>query len=224
LRVFCDFDGTVAQSDATDVVLERLAGEHWRHIEADWIAGRIDSAECMARQIALVEASESALHAVLDSIELDPGFASFAAWCESAAVPLAIVSDGVDVFIHRILARRGLSRLPVIANRLERVGETRYRLSHPWRSEGCGAGVCKCAVTALREAGAEPSPIMYVGDGRSDFCVSNRVDVLFAKGALAEYARTRQLSHQLYETFWDVAAGLAGLIEPSRARPRETRF
>jgi 2,3-diketo-5-methylthio-1-phosphopentane phosphatase len=212
MHVICDFDGTVTLQDTTDVVLERLARPEWRELEEAWLGNQISAAECMRRQIALIEASPEELHEVLDQAPLDPGFLDFVAWCDARSIPLAIVSDGVDGFVFRILARHRLERLPVIANRL-RVGQS-WTLEQPWAREGCaaGSGVCKCHAAKLQKPARARRPMVFVGDGRSDFCVSARADILFAKGALAEYAQSRAQPFHPFETFHDVRTVLSRLI------------
>lgn len=210
MRILCDFDGTITQQDTTDRVLEALADPAWRDLEARWVAGEITASDCMRRQIALIRGGQGALDAVLDGAALDPGFRDFVAWAERRGLPVAVVSDGVDYFIARILARCGLGHLPVFANRL--AGEAgAWRLEQPWTRAGCaaGSGVCKCEVAGpwTRDC---PSTV-YVGDGRSDFCVSGRADLLFAKGALADYARARGQAFLPFETFHDVTSALARL-------------
>lgn len=216
MHVFCDFDGTVSTVDTTDHVLSRLALPAWEELEADWLAGRLDAAACMRGQIALIQGADAELDSALDEIDIDPGFTDFAAWCAANGVPLTIVSDGVDHFIRRILGRRGLGGLPIVANRLAGRAGGRI-LEQPYRREGCaaGSGVCKCDVAAGR-AGSDPM-IVYVGDGRSDFCVSQRADLLFAKDALADYAAGRGQPHEVYETFHDITATLSDLLKARRA-------
>ncbi len=141
MYVFCDFDGTITTVDTTLKVLDRLAAPAWEALEADWRAGGIDAAACMRGQVALIGGDDAALDAVLDEVELDPGFHDFAVWCADRGVPLAVVSDGVDYFIRRILARHGLGALPVVSNRLGGRAGAR-ELSHPHRREGCAAGAC----------------------------------------------------------------------------------
>jgi len=216
MHVFCDFDGTISVGDTTDLVLSRLAAPSWQDVESEWLAGRIDAASCMRQQVALIGGSDADLDEVLDGVELDPGFARFAAWCADRAIPLSIVSDGVDRFIRQILARHGLGGLPIVSNELAgRPGARELRQPH--RRAGCaaGSGVCKCAVTAAAPVGGRQ--MVYVGDGRSDFCVSQRADVLFAKGALADYAAGRGQAHHVYDTFHDITAKLAPLLAARRA-------
>lgn len=208
MRVYSDFDGTIALEDVTDLVLRNLAHPEWEQVEDAWIRGDIDSRECMSRQVAMISAEKSDLDALLDTVEIDPGFPAFAAWCANTHIPLAVVSDGVDYFISRILARFGLERLPVFANRLvfEKQG---YSLASPFREPACltGSGVCKCTVVG----GAAPF-LVYVGDGRSDRCVSAHATLLFAKDSLAEFCETQGRAFLPFATFHDVRAHVAGVV------------
>jgi len=209
MQIFCDFDGTITTLDTTDHVLSRLATPAWEELEADWCAGRIDAAACMRGQIALLQGDDRALDAVLDEVELAAGFGDFVDWC---------AREGVDRFIRRILARHRTPDLPIVSNRL--MGrESARRLAQPHRRDGCaaGAGVCKCEATQRRMgAGNARATLVYIGDGRSDFCVSARADLLFAKDALADYAERRGQAHHPFTTFHDVLAALEPLVGSRR--------
>lgn len=210
IRVFCDFDGTITTRDATDFVLERLAPPGWLEIEAIWQRNEIGSAECMRQQMALISCTKKELNFVLDEVEIDEGFSDFAAFCRYSKIPVTIISDGVDYFIHRILSRRKLDEFPVIANKLTITDSNSYRLTSPWRSAACisGAGVCKCSIV-----GKEKAHRMYVGDGRSDFCVSTNPETVYAKGSLAAYCEKNNTSYTPYKNFHDVTAGLERLLQ-----------
>jgi 2,3-diketo-5-methylthio-1-phosphopentane phosphatase len=213
MRIFCDFDGTIAKVDTTDLVLTRLADPAWEALEERWTRGEITAAECMRGQVALIGGDDAALDAVLDSVQLADGFGEFVAWCQANAVPLTVVSDGVDRFIARILDRHGLGHLPVIANHLVGNAELGRRLEQPWSRAGCaaGSGVCKCQVAAKSdERIGDPSDLMvFIGDGRSDFCVSGRADLLFARDKLAAYARSRAVPHHEFSDFHTITTTLA---------------
>jgi len=118
MQAFCDFDGTISKDDVTDLILERFALPQWRDIEEEWVEGHITSAECMRRQMALVRTTLRDLDELLDGVEIDPGFASFKSFCDANDIRLTIVSDGVDYFIKRLLTKRGMSGIEVIANTL----------------------------------------------------------------------------------------------------------
>jgi 2-hydroxy-3-keto-5-methylthiopentenyl-1-phosphate phosphatase len=200
MLIFCDFDGTIAKVDTTDLVLTRLADPVWEDLEERWTRGEITAAECMRGQVALIGGDDAALDAVLDSVELADGFTA-----------LTVDSDGVDRFIARILARHGLDHLPVVANSLAGEAGAR-RLEQPWARVGCaaGSGVCKCQVATGDESANNPDDLMvFIGDGRSDFCVSGRADLLFARDKLAAYARSRAMPHHEFSDFHTITTTLA---------------
>jgi 2,3-diketo-5-methylthio-1-phosphopentane phosphatase len=219
LRVLCDFDGTISVADTTDAIFDRFAPS-WRIIEALWEAGEIGSADCMRRQIELMDASADELDEALDELEIDPTFPAFVRFCDAAKIELTVVSDGVDYFIRRILRNAGLTHLPVRANRLIRRETRRYSLSHPYQAEDCatGAGTCKCAQT---EAGTAPGYTILIGDGRSDFCVSHKADAVFAKKSLLRYTGEQGIAAFEYSTFAGVQAVLEGLL---RSRQQSRAF
>jgi 2-hydroxy-3-keto-5-methylthiopentenyl-1-phosphate phosphatase len=208
MRVFCDFDGTISIQDATDVILARFADPEWRDIEEQWKQGAIGSAQCMERQVALIGATTQELDAALDDIEIDPSFPAFAGFCRSHKIPLTITSDGVDYFIHRILARHGLPPLPVIANHLTirgHNGSSRYQLTSRFSEVTCesAAGICKCHCV-----GSAIGTRVFIGNGRSDFCVADKPELVFAKGALAEFSLGQGIAFIPYLQFSDVAQEL----------------
>jgi 2-hydroxy-3-keto-5-methylthiopentenyl-1-phosphate phosphatase len=218
VHVYCDFDGTVSVQDATDFVLSRLADPEWRAIEQLWQDGKIGSGECMRRQISLLRATRRELDEVLCDVDVDPFFPSFIDFCAVRGVPVTIVSDGVDYFIKRILQKRGLSHLPIIANRLvvtSRGGQSSYRLLSPHADPGCAttAGVCKCR--SLNPHGQR----IYVGDGRSDFCVSAKPEFVFAKGELADHCTERNVRYFAYCDFSDVTSILQHAVPYFQNQP-----
>jgi 2-hydroxy-3-keto-5-methylthiopentenyl-1-phosphate phosphatase len=224
MHVFSDFDGTISVEDATDFILSRFADSEWEIIEDEWKRGLIGSAECMQRQIALIHATRQELDQALDEISIDPGFKSFNDFCWEHGIPVTVISDGVDYFIKRILARHHLEYLPIIANELAITGlngHTSYRLSSPYSDPACASasGVCKC------RAVASPDMRIYIGDGRSDFCVSDKPDLIFAKGKLAEYCTQKSIPFIAYCQFTDVTRALQqALPEIIRREPTVANY
>jgi len=203
--IFCDFDGTVSVRDVTDVLLETYAESQWQDIEALWRAGRIGSMECMRRQVSLLRCSAKELDALADAVAIDPWFPDFVAACRDAAVPVAILSDGLDYVIRRVLRNNGLADLPVHANRLEMLGDGRYALSFPHAAADClaASGTCKCAL--MRDLRLPGTEAVLVGDGASDFCAAREAaGFVLAKGSLLAHCREFALPHAAYNDFQDV--------------------
>jgi 2-hydroxy-3-keto-5-methylthiopentenyl-1-phosphate phosphatase len=76
------------------------------------------------------------------------------------------------------------------------------------------------AVEAL--AGGET--IVFVGDGRSDFCVSAKADLLFATGRLQAHCRAEDISFIPFTNFTDVLAALRRIHDMPVRRPDEPAF
>jgi 2-hydroxy-3-keto-5-methylthiopentenyl-1-phosphate phosphatase len=197
-RVLVDFDGTIAPTDTTDLLLERFAEPEWHSIEDDWKAGRIGSRECLVRQIDLVRATPMEMDSFMNSIEIDPGFSRFVDFVQGLGYPIAVVSDGLDRTIGNVLDRNNID-IEYFANRLEWRGGNRWRLSFPHARSDCSAlsGNCKCSF-------AEGQPRQFkvlVGDGRSDFCLAGRADLVLAKSGLLNHCRKNDLPHIAFDDF-----------------------
>lgn len=211
-KILCDFDGTVSVEDITDSLLERFARPGWQTIEQAWRRGEIGSHDCMAEQVALLDASRDEIDAHLDTMMIDRAFAAFVAEVEDAGIELAIVSDGLDYAIRRILDAHGLGRLPIIANRLEPVDPRRWRLEFPHGSPTCriASGNCKCASAASSRDGQRR--VLLIGDGASDFCVAAEADLVFAKHRLIEHCRSAGIAYVPITGFADALDLLPTLL------------
>ena len=213
-RLLVDFDGTIASVDTTDALLERFAAPAWQDIEEDWKAGRIGSRECMVRQIDLVRATRVEMDEFIAGIEIDPDFPSFARLCGRLGHTVSVVSDGLDLAVGAVLRRHGLD-LPYSANHLQWVAEDRWRLTFPHARSDCRAlsGNCKCSAAGT---GAR-APTIVVGDGRSDFCVAERADLVLAKDSLLQHCIKSDLPHVAFEDFAQATEILASWLEERNA-------
>ncbi|MBX9588311.1 MAG: MtnX-like HAD-IB family phosphatase [Hyphomonadaceae bacterium] len=205
-----DFDGTIAPVDTTDLLLERFAASAWRDIEEEWKAGRIGSRECMVRQIDLVRATPAELDALIRTVDIDQGFRSFVSLFRHLGHALVVVSDGLDRTIRTVLDRNDID-VPYFANHLRWRGDDRWRLTFPHARSDCASlsGNCKCSFAEGR-----PSELnILIGDGRSDFCLAGRADLVLAKASLLKHCRNASLPHIAFENFDEATKLLAGWLE-----------
>jgi 2,3-diketo-5-methylthio-1-phosphopentane phosphatase len=209
-HVFVDFDGTIASLDTTDSLLERFAAPEWRQIEVDWKAGLIGSRECLVRQIDLVRATPAQLDDFIAHVEIDPDFGDFVDLCLEGGHQVTVVSDGLDRTVAAVLQRHDLN-LPFYANRLEWRGGDRWRLRFPHARSDCRSlsGNCKCQFTDT----ARLELRMVIGDGRSDFCIARRADLVLAKSALLPHCLEAGLPVRAFENFEHAASILAGWLD-----------
>ena len=204
--VLIDFDGTIATCDTVDAILERFALPEWREIEARWQSGEITSKTCMSEQVALIRATPEELNAFIDELEIDPDLQATLDLCAQHSARAVVVSDGLDYTIRRLFERAGI-QADVRSNHLKHAGGDRWTLSFPHERAACviGAGNCKCATT--------DAATVLIGDGRSDFCVAQSADVVFAKDALAEHCEEAGILYQSFRSFHDIAAVIGDVID-----------
>ena len=200
-----DFDGTIAPTDTVDALLEQFADPAWQRIEAQWLAGSINSQECMKAQLALVTANRTALEGFLESVAIDPHFEDFVR-CASPFADIAVVSDGLDYPIRHALRKIAIPPLPIYANSVEFLMRG-LDISFPYADATCihQSGVCKCAVARSLDPGKESSTVL-IGDGRSDRCIARSAAYVFAKGALRKYCDEEGIAHTSFDSFKDVLA------------------
>ena len=220
-QAWVDFDGTITAVDVLDELIRRHAvDDSWRAVEADWQAGRIGSRQCLSRQLAAVRAIDADLARLVADVPLDPGVGRLFATLAAAAVPATIVSDGLAPFITALMARAGLSAVPVRSNDVVRRG-TAIDLVCPHASAACrsAAAHCKCgSIVELTAVGRDRQ--IYVGDGRSDLCPARTTDVVFAKGTLAASLAAEGVAFLPFRTLDDVADALAAAWASPAVVPR----
>jgi 2,3-diketo-5-methylthio-1-phosphopentane phosphatase len=221
--VFLDFDGTITLRDATDAILDAFADPEWLQIEDAWLSGQIGSRECLAAQMALVNATRDQVDRLLDDIGVDPGFAMLLGTCAARAAPVHIVSDGFDYCIGRILGREDLhlrERLTsshIVSSSLgPEGGRWRATFAHPPCAHGCAT----CKPAAMERLSPTGAVTVFVGDGMSDRYAAACANVVFAKDKLAAFCDNASIPYTPYDTLAAVAEGIERLLEASAPRPR----
>ena len=221
LQVIVDFDATITLEDSTDQLLQRFADPAWTRIEADWVEGRIGSHACMTEQVALIRATPQEIDTFAASVAIDWHFKSFERLCSRLGVPLMIVSDGLDRVIARVLAKAGLDHVPFAANHLSHEGADRWRLGAPHAAADCASdsATCKCAVAGQRG----PRQTLLIGDGRSDYCLAERADFVFAKSKLLRHCQRGGIAHTSFVDFAEAADHLIALFNAQASATRDAR-
>lgn len=160
----------------------------------------------MNRQARLIRGTPAELARFIAAIELDDGVREVVEVCRAAKVAYAIASDGYDVVIEGVLKRLRLD-CPIASNHLVSLGEDRWQLFSPHSQPACRsrAGTCKCAL-------ADAAGVIVIGDGKSDFCVAERADHVFAKGRLAQHCRERGIHHTEFSSLREVLEPLAAML------------
>jgi len=206
--VTIDFDGTISRTDVTDAVIRKFARDGWQEAEELWEAGQIGSRECLARQMALIDAPLAQIIAYAATQPIDPAFAEFMDVLNSHGIPYAILSDGFTPIIRGILAQAGLQDIPVYASDLSQ-DKGKVKTFFANTSASCHSGTCKCRTAALL---AGDLPIVHIGDGRSDFCIAQKAAYVFCRGKLTGFCVEKELAHSPFMDFSEVSSVVRALL------------
>jgi 2,3-diketo-5-methylthio-1-phosphopentane phosphatase len=220
----CDFDGTVARADVGNQFFARFVpdGPAHRALLERWSAETVGGREILARECELAEVSEAEALAFADQhAAIDDAFPAFVAAARAAGGEVAIASDGLLLYIRRILDLHGLQHVEASGNDLSFDGRRiTPRFGSP-EGEGCGrCGSCKGAVLARRAAGYART--VFIGDGLSDRCGARAADVVYAKGDLAAWCAREGIAARPFTTFTGIAA-IEGLPLSDAADRMESR-
>ena len=213
--VICDFDGTISQQDVGIAVIEALNLQEAWEIELRWRRGEIGSMECLAQQWGMVKLPATELLALIDSLPVDWHFLRFVELCRQRRVGLVVVSDGLDIYVDRMLARMGFSPcsgekaasredscLPRFVNHADLTRDG-VKVTFPHRSDDC-ALCANCKTAHLFRLRPHFSRTIYIGDGYSDCCPARYADIVFAKAHLAEFCQQQRLPHIAFNDFSDI--------------------
>ena len=203
-EIFCDFDGTITKTDTLNDFLHKFASVQWMDIEKEWTSGKIGSKACLTRQIGcLKQISYEQLDSFFDSVEIDEKFIDFYYYIRAKKIPFTVVSDGFDYFIKNVFKRYGLDEICFFSNELY-VKSGRFKTAYPYENSLCKfkSGTCKCKVVIDNKK--KDRTTVYIGNGLSDICVLDKVDIVFAKDYLANYCKEKKIDYLEFKNFENI--------------------
>jgi 2,3-diketo-5-methylthio-1-phosphopentane phosphatase len=208
-QVWIDFDGTLTKTDVLDTLIAKYSkDDSWRAIELAWQEGRIGSRACLEYEFNLLRIFDHELNAEIRDVQLDPGAKALMCLLRTHDIPTAILSDGVDWIIERILKQCSIP-LPAIRANTARHGGERLELVCLTNNSDCASAAahCKCASRDKLHGIARVS--IYIGDGQSDLCAARGCEIVFAKDRLGEAFSKEGLPFRRFDTLIDVHRDLS---------------
>jgi 2-hydroxy-3-keto-5-methylthiopentenyl-1-phosphate phosphatase len=207
--VLLDYDGTVTTVDTGVHLLERVGEPGWMAVDDEYAAGAIGSRECISRQWAMLPKDEALLREVAREVPLDPGFDDLLDGLRAAGADLLVVSDGFGFHVEEAMAARGV---PVLTNAVD---WTTGDITFPNEDRCCPCTTCgTCKQAPIKDAKRAGRRTVFVGDGTSDRKAALIADVVFAKGALADWCDDAGVDHHRFDTLADVHRMLLGQDPP----------
>ncbi len=223
LRVYCDFDGTLAAEDVGNRLFRTFGGERAEDIVRQYRSGQINARECLSREChSIGQVKKEELLSFVSRFRLDPHAVEFVRFCRSNDIPLTILSDGLDLYVEKILSDADLGDVPWFANRatwIEGPQGAELVPSFPYRDEHCDrCGNCKR--NHIVTGSADDDVVVYIGDGFSDRCPVRYADIVFAKNDLLVYCQQQNISYFEFRHLGDVRDRLEKIVGKKRIKQR----
>jgi len=205
--VFCDFDGTITQKDTFIDVANRLVPEVWGPLQAQLYASEITLHEAVSQMVAAIGSEHyPSIVAGAKSYALRPGFGEFVRFLKGEAIPLVVVSGGLqDVVESALEAHRG-GITNIHAAQIDDSADY-LRIHCEYESKTEIVAKAKVMQQYVPEGGALDA--VLIGDSLTDFELALQVPLVFARDRLAQYLRERDRAYIPWEDFSDVQAYLA---------------
>ncbi len=221
IKIFVDFDGTIAKKDVGDHLFMEFGDlEVINEIADRWIAGEISSA-IFWRELfdSLPDVEKADMDLFLKKMEIENGFKNFLKLCDENNLEIIVVSDGLDYYVDNILANNELSHLKVYTNKLHFIGNNKMEPSFPYMDEECK--ICaNCKRNHIINNSSDDDITIYIGDGLSDTCPAQFTDYIFAKRSLLKYCEKNRISYYPFNDFYDVIPRIEKLLSKRMIKKR----
>jgi 2-hydroxy-3-keto-5-methylthiopentenyl-1-phosphate phosphatase len=144
------------------------------------------------------------------------GFTDLVEFAEQRGHRLVVMSAGFRSVIDLVMGDLGLEHLEVVSNEAVFSGDGCTLVFSDDRGELCELCDRRCKRHAMRVR-HEGEPVVYVGDGISDRCVSGLADLVFARAGLAAWLDERDREYLPFDDFHQVIDGVRAFEAGERA-------
>ena len=206
--IVSDFDGTITLEDSNDRLIKAFGNAEVNQIEADFMVGKVSNRRAFELIFDVMHiTADQYKEFITADINIDPKFDEFLELVHKRAITLLIVSAGFRQAVEYVLGTQRLENVEVYANDL--LGEPYIKPIFATKNPDCDkpigpCGNCKreCLKMIRQKSGRK---ILYIGDGITDRCVIEEVDILLAKDYLAKYCDEHGLPYVPFSDFADVS-------------------
>ncbi len=198
----CDFDGTIIRNNLSVLLRDTFAQGDWQSIESDYLLGQLTVEQSNILQFAFIkEPKEKLQEFVSQHIELRSGFLEFVRYCRKNAIPIVIVSSGLDFYIKPVLAQISMPDLELHCGKTF-FGKDGIIVSY-YDSEDniIKKGFKRKHLSSLKKRG---NNVVYIGDGLSDLESARQADYVFATGHLSKLLSLESVLYYPFSNFKDV--------------------
>ena len=203
--IFCDFDGTITNSDNIISLMKKFAPPEWEPIKDDILAQRMSIQEGVGAMFALLPSSmkEELTRYILDTAVIRDGFREFVQYTRENQIPLYIISGGIDFFVEPML--EGIVQKEQIYCNGSDFSTEFINILWPHACDGDCVNECGCCKPSLiRRLSTSEDYKIVIGDSITDLQAAKLADKVIARDFLLDKCKELNLNYESFTTFFDV--------------------
>jgi len=219
--IFCDFDGTITETDNIFSLMTQFVPEESKKIAEAMITQTISFKDGLSAmfQLLATQQKDDIVQYLMDTAKIREGFGDFVRYAQDNNIPFYIVSSGVGFFIEPLVEKYG-SFTGIYCNQADFSGK-QIQLIYPnscdqecshFSTQGCGC--CKSSV--MRTVAADDHFKIVIGDSLSDFEAAKQADIVLARDHLIHRCEELQIPYKPFTTFYDCLQAIEEIIEPHK--------
>lgn len=212
--IFCDFDGTITDTDNIIAIMKQFAPPEWNAIKDDVLSQNISVKEGVGKMFSLLPTSskEEIIDFILGHAKIRDGFKEFVSFTREHDIPLFIVSGGIDFFVYPLLQEFGPFS-GVYCNESNFDGQTIEILWPHTCDDQCSNHCGCCKPSLLRKLASKDQRTIVIGDSITDLQIAKQADYVFARDFLLEKCKELKLPHTPFESFFECITQLEKELE-----------
>ncbi|NMH75516.1 2-hydroxy-3-keto-5-methylthiopentenyl-1-phosphate phosphatase [Bacillus sp. RO2] len=203
--IFCDFDGTITNSDNIIAIMKKFAPEEWDDIKNKVLSQEISIKEGVGKMFALLPTKQREVitEYIVSHAEIRDGFKEFVAFTKEEGIPLYIVSGGIDFFLEPLLAGV-IEETSIYCNKSDFSGETINILWPHACDDNCNNDCGCCKPSIIRKLAEPDTHKIVIGDSITDLEAAKLADQVIARDFLIQKCEEQSIAFSPFETFYDV--------------------
>ncbi|THE09682.1 2-hydroxy-3-keto-5-methylthiopentenyl-1-phosphate phosphatase [Bacillus timonensis] len=203
--IFCDFDGTITNTDNIIAIMKKFAPSGWEKIKKQVLSEEIPIQEGVSNMFSLLPSAwrGEITNYILNHAEIRDGFTEFVAFTKEQGIPLYIVSGGIDFFVEPLL--EGLITKEQIYCNQSDFSNERINIMWPYTCDDYCKNECGCCKPSLiRKLTSNDHYKIVIGDSITDLQAAKLADKVIARDFLIKKCEELGIDYSSFHSFFDV--------------------
>ncbi|WP_163102157.1 2-hydroxy-3-keto-5-methylthiopentenyl-1-phosphate phosphatase [Peribacillus alkalitolerans] len=202
--IFCDFDGTITNSDNIVAIMKQFSNDSTAPIKDAVLNKDISIREGVGRMFAHLESGlrEQIIEFVLEKAVIRTGFADFVDYTKQERIPFYVVSGGIDFFVKPMID--GIVDPELLFCNSADFSRDHIEILWPHSCDRHCSNDCGCCKpSVIRKLAHEGDFKIVIGDSITDVEAAKMADLVLARDYLIDICDKEGIQYRPFENFDD---------------------